>query len=133
MAKTYKSKRGKAIDVQAVLSKHGDEIAAGNAQYNARGDLLGPNGEIIQRAADRARAYYKDNPKAVKRVSVKSVAADKIEREAVVVESESVPMEEDPVIENNKVKKTTKKNMTRKKATKKKAPDEIIKLNDSAK
>jgi len=30
---------------------------------NARGDLIGKGGEVIQKAEDRARAYYKDNPK----------------------------------------------------------------------
>ncbi|MEK9896588.1 MAG: hypothetical protein VW518_09240, partial [Burkholderiaceae bacterium] len=30
---------------------------------NAKGDELGPGGEIIKKREDRVRAYYKDNPK----------------------------------------------------------------------
>ena len=29
---------------------------------NANGDVIGKNGEIIQKAEDRVRAYYEDNP-----------------------------------------------------------------------
>ena len=35
----------------------------GNMKVNAKGDVLGKNGEIIQTAEDRARAYYTENPK----------------------------------------------------------------------
>ena len=31
---------------------------------NAKGDVIGRNGEIVQKAEDRVRAYYEDNPNA---------------------------------------------------------------------
>jgi hypothetical protein len=32
-------------------------------RVNAKGDLLGKNGEVVQRNEDRVRAYYEGNPK----------------------------------------------------------------------
>ena len=39
------------------------ERAIGNMPVNARGDVIGTNGEVIEKAEDRTRAYYQDNPK----------------------------------------------------------------------
>lgn len=58
-----KTNRGKIIDMESLLAQHGDEPAMGNMNVNGRGDLLGKNGQVVQKAEDRARAYYKDNPK----------------------------------------------------------------------
>jgi hypothetical protein len=58
-----RSRQGKVIDFESLLASQGEERAMGNMPINAQGDVLGPNGEVIQKAEDRARAYYKDNPK----------------------------------------------------------------------
>jgi|TARA_B100001094_G_C17926722_1_gene668656 hypothetical protein len=58
-----RSRQGKVIDFESMLASQGEERAMGNMPINAQGDVLGPNGEVIQKAEDRARAYYKDNPK----------------------------------------------------------------------
>ena len=55
-----RTNNGQIIDMDSIIG--GDELAVGNMNVNARGDVLGSNGEIIQKAEDRVRAYYQDNP-----------------------------------------------------------------------
>jgi hypothetical protein len=114
---TYVTKRGKTLDVSSILSRHQKEIAAGNANYNAKGDLIGRGGEIIKKAADKARAYYKDNPKSVKKVGISATQTPtkEAEEKAKLEELREVP------------KSTNKTKTSNKKKTKKKAPDEIVK------
>ena len=57
-----KSNRGVIVDMEALIAAQGDEPAVGNMGVNAKGDVIGKNGEIIQKAEDRVRAYYQDNP-----------------------------------------------------------------------
>ena len=58
-----RTNKGVIIDMEALLAQNSDEPAMGNMKENAKGDVLGKNGEIIQTAEDRARAYYTENPK----------------------------------------------------------------------
>ena len=58
-----RTNKGVIIDIEALLAQNSDEPAMGNMKVNAKGDVLGKNGEIIQTAEDRARAYYTENPK----------------------------------------------------------------------
>lgn len=116
--RTYKTKNGKIIDYEAFVSKNQREIAAGNTNYNARGDKVGPGGKVVETAESRAKAYYTDNPKAVKKVSIKETSTNK-PFEAVKDLSETQAPEETP----------SPKKAEPKKATKKKAPKEIIKPN----
>ena len=58
-----RTNKGVVIDMEALLAQNSDEPAMGNMKVNAKGDVIGKNGEIIQTAEDRARAYYTDNPK----------------------------------------------------------------------
>ena len=57
-----KSSRGVIVDMEALIAANSDAPAVGNMGVNANGDVIGKNGEIIQKAEDRVRAYYKDNP-----------------------------------------------------------------------
>tara|TARA_B100000902_G_scaffold399690_1_gene471850 strand:+ start:2612 stop:3088 length:477 start_codon:yes stop_codon:yes gene_type:complete len=58
-----KSNKGVVIDMESLLAQSGDERAVGNMNVNARGDVVGAQGEIIQKAEDRVKAYYEANPK----------------------------------------------------------------------
>ena len=58
-----RTNKGVIIDMEALLAQNSDEPAMGNMKVNAKGEVLGKNGEIIQTAEDRARAYYTENPK----------------------------------------------------------------------
>jgi hypothetical protein len=67
-----KSNRGQSIDMEALIAANGASPAVGNLKVNAAGDTLGPGGDIIQTNAERARAYYQDNPSSsTSQVSIK--------------------------------------------------------------
>ena len=57
-----KSSRGVIVDMEALIAANSDAPAVGNMGVNANGDVICKNGEIIQKAEDRVRAYYEDNP-----------------------------------------------------------------------
>ena len=44
-----KSNRGVIVDMEALIAAQGDEPAVGNMGVNAKGDVIGKNGEIIQK------------------------------------------------------------------------------------
>ena len=56
---------GKLLDMEALMAEHETTIAVGNAKVNARGDQLGPGGEVIATVQEVATAYYEENPRAV--------------------------------------------------------------------
>jgi hypothetical protein len=48
----YRTARGRELDMNKLVNQNELTIAVGNAKVNARGDKLGPNGQIIQRRED---------------------------------------------------------------------------------
>ena len=67
-----KSNRGQSIDMEALIAANSSSPAVGNLRVNAAGDTIGPGGDIIQTNAERARAYYQDNPSSsTSQVSIK--------------------------------------------------------------
>jgi hypothetical protein len=48
----YRSARGREVDMSKLINQNELTIAVGNAKVNARGDKIGPNGEIIKRRED---------------------------------------------------------------------------------
>jgi hypothetical protein len=77
--------RGKTIDMGALLAKHANVPALGNAGMNARGDIIGKNGEVITRREETTNDYYNQNPKAVRQVSLKDIGADVLPTPAEVM------------------------------------------------
>jgi hypothetical protein len=59
----HRSNKGVIVDFETLLAQSGDQPAVGNMKVNANGDVLGNNGEVIQKAQDRVQAYYEANPK----------------------------------------------------------------------
>jgi hypothetical protein len=49
MAQTYRTARGKELDMLKLAKQNEMTIAVGNAKVNARGDKLGPGGVVVQR------------------------------------------------------------------------------------
>ena len=47
MTKTYKTARGKIIDIDKVKLANESVTAVGNMKVNARGDKLGPGGQVV--------------------------------------------------------------------------------------
>jgi hypothetical protein len=68
--------KGKTLDVGAIQAQNENAIALGNASMNARGDIIGPGGAIIRRKEQVAQEYHKQNPNAVKTVSLKDLQPD---------------------------------------------------------
>lgn len=67
---------GKTIDVGAVMAQNENTVAIGNANMNARGDIVGNGGEILIRKEQVSQEYYRHNPNSVKTVSLKDVQVD---------------------------------------------------------
>jgi len=47
MSKIYKTARGKMVDIDKVKLANENAVAVGNMKVNARGDVLGANGQIV--------------------------------------------------------------------------------------
>jgi hypothetical protein len=68
------SMRGKAVDMNRLIAQNSHKRALGNANMNARGDILDQNGTITVSRESVAREYHKTvNPKAVKQVPLRSI------------------------------------------------------------
>jgi len=63
--KTYRTAAGKVIDMEAIVVRNETTLAVGNNPVNARGDEIGPNGEVIKSRNEAASDYYASNPNAV--------------------------------------------------------------------
>lgn len=60
--KVYKTMQGKEIDIDKLRQRNETTLAVGNAKVNARGDVLGPGGQIIKKAEEIASEYYTGRP-----------------------------------------------------------------------
>jgi hypothetical protein len=60
----YKTMQGREVDMDSLLQKNETMPAVGNVRMNARGDELGPGGQITRRREDIVAEYYEDNPNA---------------------------------------------------------------------
>ena len=70
--------QGKEVDMEKLVRQHELMPAVGNVRVNARGDELGPGGQIVRKREDIVAEYYESNPKA-KSVIVKTKEDSKIE------------------------------------------------------
>ena len=59
--KVYKSMQGKQIDMDLLRQRNELTPAVGNARVNARGDELGPGGQIVKKREDIVKEYYKEH------------------------------------------------------------------------
>ena len=70
----HRSMRGKMVDMEKLSAAHELTPAVGNMKINARGDLLGPTGDIVKKREDVVAEYYETNPKARIQSAPKTVA-----------------------------------------------------------
>lgn len=91
--KTYKTYRGKLIDLEAIRRKHADTVAVGNMGVNARGDKLGPGGEIISSVQEKSRMHYDTTVTSTETVSIKG----------------DMPVDEAGILEDLPIKRATQK------------------------
>jgi hypothetical protein len=66
MGKVYRTMQGKELDMEKLALRNELTPAVGNAKVNARGDELGPGGQIIRKREDILSDYYSKNSRAVK-------------------------------------------------------------------
>ena len=59
--KVYKTMQGKTVDMDLLRQRNELTPAVGNAKVNARGDELGPGGQIIKKREEVLGQYYKNN------------------------------------------------------------------------
>ena len=59
MKRTYRTAMGKQIDIDSLRIANEQTIAVGNMKVNARGDALGPGGEIVQGRNAAMTEHYK--------------------------------------------------------------------------
>lgn len=71
MGKVYTSMRGKEIDMEKMSLKHELTPAVGNMRVNARGDLLGPGGQIVKTKEQIMDDYYKNQTQDAKNTVTK--------------------------------------------------------------
>ena len=87
--KIYKSANGKNIDLDLLISRNELTPAVGNAKVNARGDELGPGGQIVRKKESVLKDYYAQQPGMAEESVLKQapeVATE--EEEEVVVKQE---------------------------------------------
>jgi hypothetical protein len=65
MRKIYTTFQGRAVDMDQLLQKNETMPAVGNVRVNARGDELGPDGNIIRTRESVLSEYYDSNPTSV--------------------------------------------------------------------
>lgn len=61
--KIYKTMQGREIDLETLMTQNETEPAVGNAKYNARGDEIGPGGQVVRRREDIVNEYYSNQTK----------------------------------------------------------------------
>lgn len=61
--KTYKTMRGKMVDMDKLEQRNELTPAVGNSRVNARGDELGPGGKVVRKREDIMREYYETTNK----------------------------------------------------------------------
>lgn len=59
--KTYRTMQGKEIDLDKLRIKNEMTLAVGNAKMNARGDEIGPGGQIVKKREESSVEYHTDN------------------------------------------------------------------------
>jgi hypothetical protein len=60
----YRTMQGREIDMDKLRAQNELMPAIGNMKVNARGDELGPGGQIIRRREEIVGEYYDTNPNA---------------------------------------------------------------------
>jgi hypothetical protein len=92
MSNIRRTAQGKSVDIDSIRMTNEETIAIGNMKTNARGDELGPGGQIVKTKAEVMRDYYNlnspvadDTPLQVKKGKVKQ--AQQAAEEAAIAEA----------------------------------------------
>ena len=69
--KVYTSANGKQVDMDLLRQRNELTPAVGNARVNARGDELGPGGQIIRKKEEVLKDYYESQKGVINQAAVK--------------------------------------------------------------
>jgi hypothetical protein len=78
MKRTYRTAQGKMVDIDTLILSNEQTIAIGNMNVNARGDELGPGGNVVNKRNQVMDDYYRLNTNSTgktKKLSQKNEAA----------------------------------------------------------
>ena len=89
----HRSMRGKQVDMDLLRKRNELTPAVGNAKVNARGDELGPGGQIVKKREELVKEYY-------------ATANSSARREAPVTEEVVEEVVEAPVAATRTTKKS---------------------------
>ena len=67
----YKTNKGKKIDMGKLALLHQTDIAAGNVNVNARGDVI-QDGKVVKTSRERRNQFYSQNQTNTKVISTKT-------------------------------------------------------------
>jgi hypothetical protein len=76
---------GVTLDMGKYIAENEEMVALGNANMNARGDIVDKNGNVIKKREDIAAEYYNNNPNAVRQVGVKNLEKEVFKTPAEMV------------------------------------------------
>lgn len=86
----YKTARGKSVDMGALFTKNENLRAVGNANLNARGDILNEKNEIVQKSSERVKEGYAQTVGNAKAPKVERVDHTQLSPEELEFELEEI-------------------------------------------
>lgn len=89
MRKQHVSHRGRVLDFDHMIREQGDRIATGNANLNARGDRIGPKGEIVKTAEELRQEYFRNQARAEASAGTKMSISDSVQDLEKAVDAEA--------------------------------------------
>lgn len=77
--------KGEVLDMTALMGNNSDTVALGNANMNARGDIVNRSGEVLKSREVVVQEYYAANPRAVsKSVSLRDLGSEALTPNEVI-------------------------------------------------
>jgi hypothetical protein len=73
---SIKTMKGHTVDMARLIAKNENVIAIGGASMNARGDVIGPRGQIVKSREEVAAEYHRTSAGPVKQVPLRDLAED---------------------------------------------------------
>jgi hypothetical protein len=102
MAKTHRSARGEAVDIDMVRLANESTIAIGNMRTNARGDQLGAGGKVVKTRSQVMQEYHKLNTSVPHDIPIGLADADTLAIEQPEMTNLFTPIAEDiPVTQSS--------------------------------
>lgn len=95
MGKAYTSAKGRSVDMERLIMKNETVPAVGNLKVNARGDELGPGGEIVRTREQVIQDYYRTHQGSAAQYAKRATAdIDETEAKKPSKKSKNVEREE---------------------------------------